>query len=247
MIPHIRDKPICRIGILYSQLVNAKWHERRQEAEKWPDEGLVPKEMNLIKKMCKLTGPFDVNPCVFGKLYEVTSVHNSVFTVNLEEKTCSYLQWQLRGFVCIHAVCALKGYRPKWNKYCSHYYSVAAFRATYEPHLKPLVDVKEWVKVEMELNPLKSGKKTGRPRVKRRRAYDEPPPQPRVCKCRRCGIGGHNSKGCSGGAVGQNSKAPRQRTQVDGETLTSFDKPAATSSRSKKRNHMILQVHLLQN
>lgn len=52
-------------------IVNGQFLKGKQ-SEKWKDEGLIPKAMKLINKMCKLVGSFVVNPYLFGKLYEVT-------------------------------------------------------------------------------------------------------------------------------------------------------------------------------
>ncbi|XP_026453169.1 uncharacterized protein LOC113353909 [Papaver somniferum] len=148
MEKNLRDNPICRLGILYNQLVLSLFHKRRKESEKWNPNGLVPTAMKLIGKLCKLVGAFKVDPCVSGKLYEVTNEGSkAVFIVNLEEKQCSCLQWQLRGFVCQHDVCCLNPSRPDWTKYCSYYYSVAAYRATYAQVVFPFPPQEDWPEV----------------------------------------------------------------------------------------------------
>ncbi|XP_026378907.1 uncharacterized protein LOC113273389 [Papaver somniferum] len=156
MAKNLRDKPICRLGILYNQFVMSLFHKRRKESAKWNPNGLVPTAMKLIGKLCKLAGAFKVDPCVSGKLYEVTNEGSkAVFIVNLEEKQCSCLQWKLRG-------------------YCSHYCTIAAYRATYAQVVFPFPPQEDWHELEehekVELKSAIKIRKSGRPRFKRRRA-----------------------------------------------------------------------------
>ncbi|XP_026440041.1 uncharacterized protein LOC113338860 isoform X2 [Papaver somniferum] len=166
----------------------------------------------------------------------------------------------MRGFVCQHAVCCLKSLRPDWTKYCSHYYIVAAYRATYAPAIAPFTGKDDWPELEqhekIELQPALKIRKTGRPRVKRRRAWDEPKTQSRTYSCSICGSNGHNKSTCAGGDVGQNPKEKRPRTQVDGATFTSrhlhpfLKKVKLRKTRQVGRvnhlKHLQLQLHLLQ-
>ncbi|XP_026381200.1 uncharacterized protein LOC113275851 isoform X2 [Papaver somniferum] len=145
MINKMRNKPIIMIGIMYANLVMGTWYNRRTESASWVDGNLVPTAVTLIKKMLEFVTDYGVDPCVAGELYMVTSPKNSVFTVNILAKTCSCLQWQLRGFPCMHAVSALHSIRPQWRKYCSDYYSVENYKATYAPTFAPLDDKSEWV------------------------------------------------------------------------------------------------------
>lgn len=117
MIKNLRDKPVCKIGYLYNQLVRGLFYKRAKESATWDPEGLVPTAMTLIEKMLKLVGAFKVTPSVLGEVYEVVNRGSkAIFIVDLKAKTCTCLQWQLRGFVCQHSVCALKSFRPDWTE-----------------------------------------------------------------------------------------------------------------------------------
>ncbi|XP_026459869.1 uncharacterized protein LOC113360587 [Papaver somniferum] len=240
MVKNLRYKPICRLGILYNRLVMSLFHKRRKESAKWDPTRLVPTAMKLIGKMCKLVGAFKVDPCVSGKLYEVTNEGSkAVFIVKLDEKQCSCLQWQLIRFVCQHVVCCLKPFRPDWTRYCSHYYTIAAYKRTYALVVFPFPAPEDWSELEehenIELESAIKIRKSGRPRVKRRRSWDEPKAPTKAYSCSRCKSTGHNKTTCQGGDVGKNPKSKRQRTQVDGATFTSFDRPAASTSKAKKK------------
>ncbi|XP_026396521.1 uncharacterized protein LOC113291170 [Papaver somniferum] len=203
------DKPICKLLDLYNQMVMGLFHKRRTESATWNPKKLVPKAMKLIRKMLKLVGAFDVLPYVLGKLYEVAN----------------------------HEVYCLKSLRPDWTKYCSKYYTVAAHRATYAPAIAPFTGKDDWPELEehekIELQPALKIRKTGRPRVKRRRAWDEPKTQSMTHYCGICGSNGHNRSTCECGDVGQNLKAKRPRTQVDGANFTSSQTPAPISAKGK--------------
>lgn len=66
-------------------------NRRRNEDAKWKDGDLVPKEMQLITKMCDLTTNFQLESVVRGKVYEVTSFHGAIFVVDFPKRTCSCL------------------------------------------------------------------------------------------------------------------------------------------------------------
>ncbi|XP_026409874.1 uncharacterized protein LOC113304971 [Papaver somniferum] len=160
---------------MYGQLVMGLFYKRRTACVGWTDGQLVPTAVKLIEKMLKLVGKFKTIGCVAGKIYSVTNRDkNKMFTVNIVNQVCSCEQWQMRGFPCQHAVCALKTIRVDWPKCCSPYFRVESYRATYAPVVHPLDDPKDWVKVDMKLNTPISSRSAGRPRTKRIKSYDEP-------------------------------------------------------------------------
>ncbi|XP_026458938.1 uncharacterized protein LOC113359538 [Papaver somniferum] len=212
MAKNLRDKPICRLGILYNQLVMSLFHKRRKESAKWNPNGLVPTAIKLIGKLCKLVGAFKVDPCVSGKLYEVTNEGSKeVFIVNLEEK-----------------------------QYCSHYYTDVAYRATYAEVVFPFPPQEDWHELEeheeVELEYVIKIRKSGRPRVKRRRAWDEPKVPTKVYSCSRCKLTSHNKTTCKGGDVGKNPKAKRPSpTKKQSSQPSGIEKTAAASSSKAKK------------
>ncbi|RZC92577.1 hypothetical protein C5167_029355 [Papaver somniferum] len=118
---------------------------------------------------------------------------------------------------------ALHSIRPQWRKYCSDYYSVENYKATYAPTFAPLDDKSEWVQPNMNkkiLNPPHS-RKPGRPKSKRVRSYDEPRVEKTKRRCGKCGnVTNHNKRTCAGGEVGSNPTAKRQRTECDAQSFT---------------------------
>ncbi|XP_026458270.1 uncharacterized protein LOC113358799 isoform X2 [Papaver somniferum] len=237
MISRIREKPVCKMVLMYGQLVMGMFYKRRNACLGWEDGDLVPTAKKLIGKMLKLTGEYKVEGSVAGKLYEVTSIRNTVFTVDLVHKTCSCIQWQIRGFPCQHAVCALKMIRPNWAEYCSSFYIVDNFRTTYAPIIAPLLGPDDWEEPTIVINAPILMRKPGRPRVNRRRSYDESQSKKKPRSCSKCKQTGHNKTTCGGGAVGLNPKAKRLRTEVDGQTFTSINYNHGQSRTGKRKNN----------
>lgn len=117
MATKIRDKPVCKLLTMYSQMVMLLFSKRNAVAAKWKSGQLVPAALDLIKKMTDNISQFKTRPSQILKLYEVTNrATGKVFTVDIIEKTCSCIQWQLRDFPCQHAVCVLVTMRPDWPK-----------------------------------------------------------------------------------------------------------------------------------
>ncbi|XP_026399561.1 uncharacterized protein LOC113295435 [Papaver somniferum] len=216
MAKPFKDKPIITLGQMYASLVMGLFFKRRNECEKWQDGQIVPKEMKLITKMQDLTHLFELTGAIRGKVYEVKSVHDVVFVLDLPKKTCSCLQWQLRGFPCQHDVCALTPLRPNWDDYCDPVYSVKYYKKTYAPEIEPLSAEIDWIRalnilVEF-INPPVIIRKTGRLRKKRIPSYDEAGSVKKMRKCKKCGVYGHYAVTCGGGEVGKNPKGKKPRT-----------------------------------
>lgn len=115
MAKKLRNKPIIKLVTMYTQLVNGLYYKRRKLAQTWQSGDLVPAAKDLIEVMESLRGNFDVDPAEEMKTYEVTNkITKKVFTVEIEEKTCTCRQWQLRKFPCVHATCVLHRLNPNW-------------------------------------------------------------------------------------------------------------------------------------
>ncbi|XP_026428399.1 uncharacterized protein LOC113324294 [Papaver somniferum] len=204
MAKPFRDKPIITLGQMYARMVMGLFFKRRNECEKWQDGQIMPKAMKLITKMQDLTHLFELTGAVRGKVYDVKSVHDVVFVVDLPKKTCSCLQWQLRGFPCQHDVCALTPLKPNWADYYDPVYSVEYYKKTYAPEFEPLSAEINWNILVEFINPPVIIRKTGRPRKKRIPSYDEAGSVKKMRKCKKCGVYGHYAVTCSDGEVGKN-------------------------------------------
>ncbi|XP_026399032.1 uncharacterized protein LOC113294873 [Papaver somniferum] len=244
MAKNIRDNPICKLGMMYGELVMNTWYKRRNGSAKWTDGEIVPKAMKLIEKMIALNPNFKLVPAVKYKVYEVVSVHEAVFIVDLQKKTCSCLQWELRGFPFQHVVCALAPLRPNWADYCSPYYTVDYYKMTYAPEVMPLEGLADWIEPEKPkiMKPPVNIRQPGRPRKEGMKSYDEPTCEKKARSCSRCGNIGHYTTTCVGGPVGGNPKGFKPKTCVDGTKKTTVEAPPKRKYKAKAVAS--LEVHL---
>ncbi|KAK1383640.1 hypothetical protein POM88_021375 [Heracleum sosnowskyi] len=94
MIAKIREKPLCTLILMSGQLVMGLFYKRRNACVGWDSGDLVPSVKKLLKLMFKKIGEYKVAGAVAVKVYEVTSIHSSIFTIDLDRKTCSCVQWK---------------------------------------------------------------------------------------------------------------------------------------------------------
>ena len=61
----------------------------------------------------------------------ISSETGKEYIVNLENWTCSCLAWQLKGFLCGHALSVLLGRKLNINHFVQPFYTMGAYRGTY--------------------------------------------------------------------------------------------------------------------
>ncbi|XP_016446421.2 uncharacterized protein LOC107771547 [Nicotiana tabacum] len=66
------------------------------------------------------------------------------FIVCLQNKRCSYGQFQLDELPCAHALAALRHKNESYENYCSPYYTMESLLHTYEIPVDPLPDESKW-------------------------------------------------------------------------------------------------------
>ncbi|XP_058089224.1 uncharacterized protein LOC131236102 [Magnolia sinica] len=86
---------------------------------------------------------FSENYCVSGGAaeFEVRDVNNANADpkkVDLEQRTCSCLEWQRRGHPCGHAIAAIKYSRCNIHDYVDVHFKVDKYRETYSEVIHPL-------------------------------------------------------------------------------------------------------------
>lgn len=123
------------------------------------------------------------------------------YSLNLRERTCSCLQWQLTGKPCIHVLYFLNvigGEQGKVYPYVSEYFSVERFQKTYEDNVPALLGKDQWEMVDpgFKLCPPVLTRPPSRPRTNRIRGAAEGGSRKKR-KCSRCGGLGHIGRKCS--------------------------------------------------
>ena len=98
------------------------------------------------------------------------------YTIDLKERTCTCRHWQVTGLPCTHALCIITSFRGYNIEYYVHeYYSLPKFKKAYEKYVKPMIDRKQWPKMDprFKLWPPILKRATGRPRERRYKSIAE--------------------------------------------------------------------------
>ena len=112
------------------------------------------------------------------------------YPVNLIARECSCRQWKIRGKPCIHALhlmTVIGGADGEVDQYCSEYFSVAKFMATYADNVPTLLAKDQWNIVDpgFKLHSPVMSRSRGRPKKNRFRTSEEIR-LPKICSCRKC-------------------------------------------------------------
>ncbi|KAF9592562.1 hypothetical protein IFM89_015775 [Coptis chinensis] len=155
-------------------------------------------------------------------------VHKEVFR-RYGVELSYYTSWKSKGSVvnCYkHAetdefVGFLLAYKASLDGYCSSFYNVQSFKATYAGYIYPFDNEEEWdkVKVGNEVLPPPFERKSGRPRKLRIRDADEDKPSNNRC-CKICNVPGHNKRTCERrqqGGTKSLSKAQKRQKRGEGQ------------------------------
>ncbi|KAI8551629.1 hypothetical protein RHMOL_Rhmol06G0200800 [Rhododendron molle] len=165
---------------------------RRERSSKW-EQVICPYEESRLEKLYDLVKTWKVIPSS-ADIFEVDT--DPSISVDIGRRTCSCCWWQLNGFPCCHAVCAIKYSGKDLNLYVERYFHVESYRQVYS---KPIYPVASLLKSDMvdygsSILPPLSKKPPGRPKKKRIRSNGE---KVREMKCGRCGkMGNHNKLTC---------------------------------------------------
>ncbi|KAG5556704.1 hypothetical protein RHGRI_007094 [Rhododendron griersonianum] len=127
-------------------------------------------------------------------IFEVDT--DSSVCVDIGRRTCSCCWWQLNGFPCCHAVCAIKYSGKDLNLYVERYFHVESYRQVYSKPIYPVASLLKGDVVDCgtSILPPLSKKPPGRPKKNRIRSNGE---KDREMKCGRCGkMGNHNKLTC---------------------------------------------------
>ncbi|XP_070013232.1 uncharacterized protein [Nicotiana sylvestris] len=123
------------------------------------------------------------------------------YIVCLENKKCSYGQFQLEELPCAHALAALRHRNETYENYCSPYYTRESLLRTYEIPVNPLPDESKWnvpqhILDEVVNPPTRDKRQPGRPQKERYKTYDEIKSKKYKVSCGNCGGEGHNKISC---------------------------------------------------
>ncbi|CAH9096997.1 unnamed protein product, partial [Cuscuta epithymum] len=192
-----REYPICKL-IEFIVGTMQKWFCDRREAAAANESRLSAHfESQLILSQAN-AAVMQVRPsCNFE--FEVFDRKGRIYVVNLRAGTCTCREFQLDGFICVHAVAAIRS-RPGLScyDYIPQYYTNHKWVAAYDGIIHPIGSPDGWVVPrhvsETICNPPSCSKRPpGRPKKRRIPSIGE---HVRKQKCTRCLTVGHNKKTC---------------------------------------------------
>lgn len=195
MIEDFRRMPIIEMLESLRVKVMSMMYEKRNASAKW--HTILCPEMETVLKNTLAEGYHWRIFRSTGILFEVKANFNT-FIVDIQQRTCSCLMWQHKGFPCSHALQALMhgGHKEAIYDYIEDYWKADFYRKSVDFAIYPVSDLD---KPEMDLRtaPLKppiTKIPSGRPCVTRGKSGSE---MKRSVTCSRCGLkGSHNRKRC---------------------------------------------------
>ncbi|XP_071738859.1 uncharacterized protein [Rutidosis leptorrhynchoides] len=144
--------------------------------------------------------------------YQVNGHHHDQCVVDMTLRTCSCRKWELTGMPCKHAVAAMLNMSVYSQDVVLEsnvhpVYWLSTWEQTYSHTINPVKGKSEWVKspVPTTLVCPKKIPTAGRPKKNRRKSLEEKDDMVNKgklskkgtsIKCSRCGIYGHNVRGC---------------------------------------------------
>ncbi|KAI8572669.1 hypothetical protein RHMOL_Rhmol01G0217400 [Rhododendron molle] len=166
---------------------------RRERVSKW-EQVLCPYGESRLEKLYDLVKTWKVIPSS-ADIFEVDT--DPSVCVDIGRRTCSCCWWQLNGFPCCHAVCAIKYSGKDLNLYVERYFHVENYRQVYSMPIYPVASLWKGDVADCgtSILPPLSKKPPRRPKKKRIRSNGE---NVRKMKCGRCGkMGNHNKLTCN--------------------------------------------------
>ncbi|CAL1387920.1 unnamed protein product [Linum trigynum] len=163
------------------------------------------------------------------------------YIVDLNDMSCTCGYWQLSGLPCCHAVSAISHMRKEVDDYVHPCYKAHHVEGGYRVGIACLDGRQACPNaIGLAVHPPKQRAMPGRPKKKRRRAAHELETRPQrngvgeevtrrgsIIYCKKCGVEGHNSRGCKA-TEAEIQVSPRRASRTAG-TPTGGGNSAATT------------------
>ncbi|KAL0729396.1 hypothetical protein Bca4012_025489 [Brassica carinata] len=173
-----RDSPIMALFEFIRRKLCTWFETRRCDISKM--KGNIPDKIEeILVEQLVLSPGLLVLPCSTWK-FEVS--HKAIgfsFTVDLENRTCTCLEFQMLGLPCRHAIAAASSRNMEYNMYVSKHHLKETWAAAVEGIILPVQDPKD-IEVpaeilKVDLCPPMTKRTKGRPGIKRKLSAGEVP------------------------------------------------------------------------
>ncbi|KAK4755525.1 hypothetical protein SAY87_009282 [Trapa incisa] len=195
-VGEVQELPITQIIDSLRGKMMETIYTRRMESNQWVSK-LTPSKEDMLQKEASLVTSSTEVLISDGSNFEVRG--DSIEIVDVETWDCSCKFWRLTGLPCSHAIAVLHGIDRSPYDYCSRFFTMESYKATYAesiypvPNVEPLPldDVGELALVIVTPPPMR--RPPGRPKVKSADPLDS---IKRQLQCSKCKGLGHNKKTC---------------------------------------------------
>ena len=107
-------------------------------------------------------------------IYQVNTIWDEQFVVDLWKRSCSCRRWMLTGLPCTHAIAAIEMTTENVDNFVSRLYSKETFQQVYAPIIYPVQGPQLWTRTaQPDVVPPELTKLSGRPKGARQKVVQE--------------------------------------------------------------------------
>ena len=184
-----REKPIVTLLERIRFWLMCRFRTNREAVQKWVHP--IGKRILSIIEKHKLTARHCMSTNAGNGKFQVTVHGVETLVVDLVNKKCTCRGFQLTGIPCPHALACIWASGMNLFDYIDDWYKREAYEAAYAGIIEPMPSPDKWPDTGMNpILPPTHNTLPGRPKKKRNRGADEPPP-PDATKTRRTGQPNH--------------------------------------------------------
>ncbi|KAJ1439028.1 Zinc finger, PMZ-type [Sesbania bispinosa] len=197
-IKEARDKPIITMLEMIRRQLMKRFHMKR-DGMFTCRHSICPRILEKLEVSKK-----DAMNCLVyvggHRTFEVSHCNEGNKVVNLIERTCTCIKWQMTGIPCSHVVAAILDERGRPENYVDEIFSKETLLKAYDWHIHPMPGEEDWPECNYdEILPPNVKITPGRPKKKRIREEGEPSNAHKISKkgtkikCGNCNMEGHNA------------------------------------------------------
>lgn len=186
-----RDKPVITLLESIRFWLMCRFRTNREAVKKWTQP--IDKRIFSIIEKNKQAARFCMPTNAGNGKFQVTVHGVETLVVDLVNKKCTCRGFQLTGIPCPHALACIWASGLNYLDYIEDWYKKEAYEAAYSAIIEPMPSPDAWP--DTGLNPILPPTQQslpGRPKKKRNKSVDEPPPA-NATKTRRTGQPNHCS------------------------------------------------------